>query len=526
MELLKEKRNTTKNSIRVNNYRRSQSLSLALTLALTQHKSVALAIQYQTNSIFLYLIHGAWYSCPILVNKCLSFFLKLSIYAKYHSPEQTVRDNSLRAQAICDEELKKDYFINLHVQVFMIFTLLLPFFFIVVLLIFIRSRHKEINKELILKRNHGVFAAMITIGVVVQAVIVVINAAAVTRVLTKQYEFHQYDLQHTVNFFMTFITFSFNATIGLIMVLCLLYLWCTLCHRDAKTNCESCATCPTICLEDCLACCLIPLVFGITGKRQDTAWKMPKSYDNDASDQKPEFVTRRTAWVLVVMLVSPLFSLASHGGYILAAWFTGPSQATETALMLVAALIYASFVLSHSYTANSNVQFKSRCWSIWIPLYFIWQGPRFIICKCFRQNVCCFKISIQGQEMANLLKGERTEDSNKTLNISALCIVLGWSTVVIGSISFTFVVFNEVPFQILDLAMTDLVNIFQVLIIAIAALITYKILTFGEPEIYRFIKKVRKAYEEKTKPEKDIFDDLEAVGIITGNALDAIIVKK
>ncbi len=46
---------------------------------------------------------------------------------------------------------------------------------------------------------------------------------------------------------------------------------------------------------------------------------------------------------------------------------------------------------------------------------------------------------------------------------------------------------------------------------------------FSEPEIHRFMKKVRKAYEEKAQPVDDHFDDLEAVGDVTGNALDALI---
>ena len=439
-----------------------------------------------------------------------------------------VRDSSLHVQAICETELKKDYFTSITTKLFMAFTLMIPIFFIVVILIFVRSTHEVINTGLALKQNHGSFAALITIGVFGQGVIIGIDAAALTYVVTKNYEYSNYTVQHTINCLITFVTFSFNAVIALIMLLCLLYLWCTLCHRDAKQKCESCAFCPTFCLEACLTCFLIPLFYGITGKRQQTAWTMPKEYNED-SRASQILVARRTSWVLLIMLVSPLFSLASHGGYILAAWLTGPSRATETALMLVATLIYASFIFRHCYAVNSKTNLKRKGWSIGIPLYFIWQSIQYSCKCCCQQNICAFMCSTRKDEaedeMKDLLEGHRNRYADNIFNTQALCIVLGWGTVVFASIAFTFIAFNEVPFQTLDLA-TYLVNIFQVLIVVIAALVTYKILTFGEPEINRFIKKVRKAYEDKTEPDNKHFDDLEAVGTVTGNALDSIIKLK
>ena len=66
-------------------------------------------------------------------------------------------------------------------------------------------------------------------------------------------------------------------------------------------------------------------------------------------------------------------------------------------------------------------------------------------------------------------------------------------------------------------------NIFQIFIVVIAALITYKIFILGEPEIHRFVRKVRKAFEDKEKPDKEHSNDIEAVGVITGNAFNALI---
>ena len=128
-------------------------------------------------------------------------------------------------------------------------------------------------------------------------------------------------------------------------------------------------------------------------------------------------------------------------------------------------------------------------------------------------------------ELKPLLTGQKERESAKeSFNTQALCIVLGWGLLVVGSLAFIIVAFYKVPFKTLDLA-TYLLNIFQILIVVIAALITYKVFMFSEPEIHRFIKKVRTAFEDKEKPNRNHSDDLETVGVITGNALDAIIEK-
>lgn len=87
---------------------------------------------------------------------------------------------------------------------------------------------------------------------------------------------------------------------------------------------------------------------------------------------------------------------------------------------------------------------------------------------------------------------------------------------------FTIAAFHFVPFETLDLALY-LLDIFQILLVVIAALIAYRVFTLSEPEISRFVKKVRFAYEEKAGQSDQNDDDMEAVGVVTGKALDAII---
>ena len=255
------------------------------------------------------------------------------------------------------------------------------------------------------------------------------------------------------------------------------------------------------------------------------------NYENGSVDPR-NITARRTSWVLLIMLVSPLFSIASHAGYILAAWLTEPSKATETALIAVSLLVYTSLVFRQCYTANVKINLQFPCWSCGILLFPLLQFLGHVV-RIFRHTLwhcdchCCDKLppheDEQNNELQPLLIGQKDREPEKEpFNTQALCIVLGWGVLLVGSLAFIIVAFYEVPFKTLDLA-TYLLNIFQILIVVIAALITYKVFMFGEPEIHRFIKKVRKAFEEKEKPNNAHFDDLEAVGVITGNALDALI---
>ncbi len=148
--------------------------------------------------------------------------MQLNVYAKFNDPSFVVRDVSLHINAICDHELKEDYFTQIATKLFVAWILIIPVFFIMTISTdVVRSFHKEINKELSLKRNHGNFAALITVGIFAQWVIVGIDAAALYYVLEKQYEYSDYDIQHTINLSITFITFGFDSGIGVIILLCL-----------------------------------------------------------------------------------------------------------------------------------------------------------------------------------------------------------------------------------------------------------------------------------------------------------------
>ena len=90
------------------------------------------------------------------------------------------------------------------------------------------------------------------------------------------------------------------------------------------------------------------------------------------------------------------------------------------------------------------------------------------------------------------------EPSSKTkldhkFNTKAFCIVFGWGWILVFFAGMIIVVFSALPFVTTDL-ISKVFDTFQILIILVSLLITYKILSLGEPAIARFLHQVRDAY--------------------------------
>ena len=464
---------------------------------------------------------------------------QLGEYAKVNDPDRVIRDPSIHVQAICADELKADYYHSAKTRLFMACTAVIPLLFIATLSMVVRSFHKEINNELAKTRNHGNFAAFVVVGIFAQWVIVGMDIAAVIYVFTNQHEYKDYQLQQTINLFVTAILLAFDSVVGLIQLVCLSYIWCALCHKDSAKNCPYLGPlqCTKLCMENTCPYCLIPCFYAIFGyKVQKKVWNM----HNYGNEEEVKRATQKTSWIMLTMLIAPFFSIASHSGYILISWLTQPSTATSTALITVFVFTYTFLITRQCYTVNSGSDLKFTCWSCVICLY-----PLYQLCKhCEAAKELCHEYhnyktdgqdSGDGDELIPLLEPKAIKQSKSHFNLQAFCLTLGWGVLLVASLAFVIISFYEIPLKTLDLV-TYLLNVFQIFIVVIALLVTYKVFTLSEPEFLRFFRHMRETYKanqvRKRNPrhrmeevESDAIDDVEASGVITAKMLEVIVEK-
>ena len=275
----------------------------------------------------------------------------------------------------------------------------------------------------------------------------------------------------------------------------------------------------------------------------------------------------RTLWIVSSAVITPLLMLPSHIIFILAAWLTDPPQATSIALVSIGIFLYFFLLFRQCYTINRN--FKTECcfWSLFLPLYPIWAilmyAPKIaksIICRCCCKDECCTSYEDEDEDLCSFCKyrscknfwkceGKKKEQEpipllpvfarrnevirlkieNKKhfFNTKAFCIAYAWGWVLAGFLALFFTALIELPISVFYLP-SYLLNIFQVLIVVISLLITYKIIISGVPAVLRFMKSARHAYydkgaEGKNEDEEDE-DEIEAGGLILGEV--ARLVKK
>jgi hypothetical protein len=227
-------------------------------------------------------------------------------------------------------------------------------------------------------------------------------------------------------------------------------------------------------LEAFHCCCTIPIFYAIFGDvKQTKGLRVPENYGSVVASPVEELdkaANQRMSWVLLSMMIAPLFSVASHSGYILMAWLTEPSNTTVTALIVLALIVPMSLIFRQCYKANADIDLDFKCnqkcttkciskHSI-VLLFPLAQCVMHII-KVVMQQKQYYKFCKDGDQPPGENIGEVTRPllshghgakfSNKPFNTQAFCIVMGWSAFVVGPLALTVIAYSEMPLKLLTL---------------------------------------------------------------------------
>ena len=432
--------------------------------------------------------------------------MQLKFYAKYTDVSKVQQDDTLRTYAICEADLNDTYYFHYRrngrksdeVFYFLIATLLVPVISIILTATIVRSLYKGIHVRINRKSNHQNLAGFVLVGIFVTFYIIALDCAAVYYAYSGNNELNDVDFKLTLNFMSTCFLLAYDGIVCLMPLTILLYICCS--HFGKNTErpnspkrldkfLNSCSGC----LNKCMSCLhqVFRLYFNVIfgSLNQDEMWE----------DNKKKL---RLPWILTLSFIAPLFAINSHITFILVSWLTDTRRASSIALVYFAMILYLFFMFRQCYTANAKNKHDYFCWSFFLPFYPLCQCYRFVCaCFCFCSGCKdCRKIFKANAEYIPLIdftnenyESRKDERENAGFNTKAFCVLFTWGWVLVASVALVVAAFLVLPIITFDL-LSDLLNTFQIFIILVSLLITYKILTLNEPDVLRFLRRMRDAY--------------------------------
>ena len=548
-----------------------------------------------------------------------------------------VIDSVTLFQAECYEELAENYYHGTNTAVYLAYILVAPLIFLSLLTVVVRSAHNTLPNKLYNSQNHANVAGIILAGILLVFFVVGMDILAVRKTYINA-EFHDIpggvNIHSTLNYFSTIITLILDLIISLIVILFLAYLCCI----------HSCGT--NKCVKWFFPRAFSPFFYAVFGESLDQNKSWGKVFNNDEDEKK-----RHTAWLVSFVLLAPLFSIATHIGYICAAWLTDPAKATAVAITSIAVIFYVFFMFRQCYMTNKETieeTFKDKkLYSCCLPLYPFFQCFKHIIIVLYlciqtkpdepaanpdaanldepppnaanldepnldaanpdepnldaanpdepppnatnpdepppnaanpdepppnaanldepnldaanpppnaanpdepppnaanpdepppdadADNVafhfirCLPQCFLDKSEKTILSKKSYDHNINDSLSTKTLCVISPWGLLLMGTMIFMVYAFYELPIASYLLPIY-LLEIFKILMVVIALLITYKILNIGNSEIRTFMRSIKKGYEDRRNERAEALeitnkDEVEATGTLTGELLEVVI---
>ena len=443
------------------------------------------------------------------------YLFQIRHYAKFNDPKKIEVGTNVLTQAECYDNLDRDYLNSTKTRVYLSYCLCIPLIVITILVVVVRTLKVPITTKLSNSLNHPSVAGLVLTGIFLHLFCLAMDMAAV-------YYMHldielkdiprNVDPHNSLNFFATGITLGFNILISFTLIVCSAYIHCK--HILGPRR---------FFFRHVFQRVLSPIFYVVFGEfDQESFWKSTYKDEQERSDDDNRQIRRHTVWVVCFMLLAPLFSLVSHIGYIFAAWLTEPSKTTSVALIFLGITVFLFIVFRQCYIANEKVKVEK-----WFCNWFLLCRPCWQVLKCMCNCIClclCMKTSKtfcrsfrkKKTPVNDLEEGEDEEEtkegkvetidtilkenleSDHVFNTKSFCVTFAWDLPLVGSVAFFLSAFYELPIASYTLPLY-LLNAFQVFLVIIALLITYKILNITEPVIHVFLRYLKKAYSERAQ---------------------------
>ena len=213
-------------------------------------------------------------------------------YSKYSNSEEITRDETSSAQSVCADQLSDTYGQTNVTFYLKVAVIAIPCIATFITTIIIHVCYKNIERKLMTFPKPD-FYALVFIGIIVTVFIFTIDIISCVKVKRKEYSF-----DNSFSLHLTFIVLISEATVGLILIICLFILifqWLFQCCH-------------------CCQCCKV-------------RWNR----------------------FYFQLLITSLSFVSFHAGYIFAAWVTEPSKTTSVAVLSLAIMAFIFIMFRFLY---------------------------------------------------------------------------------------------------------------------------------------------------------------------------------
>ena len=487
-----------------------------------------------------------------LLHAFFPLLLQLRLYAKYADVSHVVLDDTVRTYAVCEMELNKDYYIlkgsnKREVVSFILITALAPVISIALMAIIVRSESRNIQRRIRDSANHPNVAGIVLTGMYVTIYIITLDFAACYYAIFGYHELNNIHTLNRLNIASTAILLILDILSCVPGVIVFVYICSSHCYHKTPANItvqpqpaapqhHRIDDQPVEPLNKCNKCiikwCLNYFFVVILGT--STSQVELRTTENVDSHKS------RLVWIMTLSYVTPLFAVSSHATFILVSWLTDTVKASSVALTSTVVLLYLFLVFRQCYKMNSDVKPSSHWVSRCLPFYSIVQCYEFFCAPCSsNQNVRRADQQLEGTvdmghiaaaplvppQPAALPQEEKDRKAKGVFNTKALCIVCSWSWVFPLMATLMIFAFAELPIVTFDV-LSNLLTTFQVFIVILSLLITYKIFNVDDSNnLNRFFRKLRDTYPYGSPEQKQDINPLDAAGYIVGQLAEVVIHK-
>lgn len=370
-----------------------------------------------------------------------------------------VQDFTSSAQAVCNNSLKEtDYFGN-DVQLYFILVLLMPVMITAILVLVIRSTHNSIHTKLTQSlTGYRNLAGLTLASIHILMFVLVMDCFAVHYYNTDMHELSHNAVRGHINLFSTAMTISFDLLVTLQFLFFMIYLSCALFGDEYRIT--------KWFLESGLLCLIMPYFYAMLGKEEmEQMIRDLKSSDRDENKIKKKLKT----WVVSGIMFAPLFSFASHAGYILLAWVTEPARTTAIFLAAVASFLYLFLLFRQCYVVYEDTENEGLFSCVYLLLM-----PLLTVALHIKNMAGLTKriLCNSGYENIDSFTPQKTEFS-----LFGFFVACSWGWLIAGSLVFVlYTLFFKMPITVSSSQLTaTLETTVQIIVVVLGFLISVRL---------------------------------------------------